>query len=125
MKYIVPFLIASLVLLASCDQDTVGSSDFTVSPSSLDFGTVALNTSVRQSIEITNTSGLDLYPASSINGVDASAFTVVYQPTRLVDGAKDSVVVSFTPTQSRPYVATLKVGMDNITTIPLTGKGAE
>lgn len=126
MKYIAPLLIAALVLLASsCDADTVGSSDFTVSPSTLDFGTVTLNTSVRKSIEITNTSGLDLYVASSLSGVDAGAFTIVYQPTQLVDGERDSVVISFMPTQSKAYVATLKVGMNNITTIPLMGEGAE
>jgi hypothetical protein len=126
MRYILPLMVAALVLLvSSCDSDTVGGSDFTVSPSTLDFGTTTLNTSVRRSVEITNTSGIDLYPASSISGVDAGAFTIVYQPTRMVDGERDSVVISFTPTQSKAYVASLKIGMDNLTTIPLMGEGVE
>lgn len=118
-------LFSALWTLYGCESDTVGDSDFTVSPSSLTFGDVNISTKRRLSVKITNTSGIMQYPLPSIVGADASAFSVVYQPAVLLNGDDDSVVVEFAPVQKRSYAAELQIGSESVVTVALSGKGVD
>lgn len=124
MKYI-PVLFAALLLLAGCEPETIGGSDFAVSPSSLVFGNVAVSSTARLTVTIVNNSGAQQYPLPSVGGIDATAFRIVYQPDVLLDGEKDSVIVEFAPQEKRDYLAHLEIGLTSPLKVSLVGKGVD
>ncbi len=125
MRHIPVVVCIALLALWGCEFDSVGSTDFTVSPSSLDFGDINISTTQRLTLMIVNTSGILQYPIPSITGTDASSFRVVYQPAVLLDGEEDSVVVEFAPEQKRHYSAEMQIGSDASVTVALSGKGID
>ncbi|MBW3549090.1 MAG: choice-of-anchor D domain-containing protein, partial [Actinobacteria bacterium] len=86
------------------------------SPTSVDFGSVALNTTATQSLQLTNLGGAGdpsiVVDATSITGTDAAQFGDDFDDAAnvtLAPGQSTNVAVNFTPTTSGAKSATLEV----------------
>lgn len=105
---------------------------FSVSPSTKDFGTLAVGGSLSQVFTISNTGGgtLVINPAISVTGTDADQFVLTdanTYPLNLTAGQTATVSVAFTPTSAGEKSASLVI-IDNLgskatNTVPLTGTG--
>ena len=105
---------------------------FSVSPSTKDFGTLAVGGSLSQVFTISNTGGgtLVINPAISVTGTDADQFILTdanEYPVNLTAGQTATVSVAFTPTSAGEKSASLVI-IDNLgskatNTVPLTGTG--
>jgi hypothetical protein len=98
-----------------------------VTPASLDFGKVQINTTHDKTVTIKNTGTKVLY-ISSITISGSQAFTIVSQSlTQVPEGEARNVTVRFSPTGELPYAGNLIISSDDPDTpsiqVPLTGEG--
>jgi hypothetical protein len=102
-------------------------------PANLDFGTVALNSTSTQPVQLTNLGGAGdpsiVVDATSITGTNASEFSDDFDDTldvTLAPGESTTVQVSLTPTASGSKSATLEVahsGANSPVGVALAGEG--
>jgi hypothetical protein len=98
-----------------------------VTPASLDFGKVQINTTHDKTVTIKNT-GTEVLNISSITIPISQAFTIVSQsPTQVPEGEVRNVTVRFSPTGELPYAGNLIISSNDPDTpsiqVPLTGEG--
>jgi hypothetical protein len=98
-----------------------------VTPASLDFGKVQINTTHDKTVTIKNT-GTEVLNISSITIPISQAFTIVSQsPTQVPEGEARNVTVRFSPTGELPYAGNLIISSNDPDTpsiqVPLTGEG--
>jgi hypothetical protein len=101
-----------------------------VTPASLDFGKVQINTTSDKTVTIRNT-GTEVLNISSITSITISgsqAFTIVSQSLNQIPaGEARNVTVRFSPTGELPYAGNLIISSDDPDTpsiqVPLTGEG--
>jgi len=98
-----------------------------VTPASLDFGKVQINTTSDKTITIKNT-GTKVLNISSITISGSQAFTIVSQSlTQIPAGEARNVTVRFSPTGELPYAGNLIISSDDPDTpsiqVSLTGEG--
>ncbi|RMF56466.1 MAG: choice-of-anchor D domain-containing protein [Calditrichaeota bacterium] len=104
--------------------------DINVSPASVDFGNVGINTTVSQTVTITNSGLTDLMiTGATLTGGNTSEFTIsnAIIPQLLHPGESSSLDVSFTPTTTGVKTATLQLTSNDPNETPLfislTGTG--
>ena len=78
-----------------------------VSPSSIDFGKVAPNSSHTKSVTIKNTGGNAITP--TLSGLDAP-FSTTYTPATLAAGETATIPIVFNPTDAGTFNSTLHIG---------------
>lgn len=124
------FAVIFIVFLAfsfqSCgDEDSpTDSGSITVSPTELDFGTVATGQSKTLNISIENTTNSNAGINLSFEGAGKDAFSIDGSTSVSVDkNSTATVKVKFTPTEGMLYEATLKVGSE--ADVELTGMGQD
>jgi PA14 domain-containing protein/Big-like domain-containing protein/malectin (di-glucose binding ER protein)/ASPM-SPD-2-Hydin domain-containing protein len=113
------------ILQASAAANQLGAS-----PSSVDFGSTAVNTTQSRPVQLTNL-GASGDPSisvtsASITGANAAQFSAPFTPVTLAPGASTTVNVSFTPTSAGAKSATLNVahsGSNTPLAVPLSGTG--
>jgi hypothetical protein len=98
-----------------------------VTPASLDFGKVQINTTSDKTVTIKNT-GTKVLNISSITISGSQAFTIVSQSlTQIPEGEARNVTVRFSPTGELPYAGNLIISSNDPDTpsiqVPLTGEG--
>ena len=114
----------------SSDTGTVfGIAPVTLSATSLDFGTVAVDVpSSAQTVTITNIgSGNFSYNSASLSGANAADFAITSNTcsTAVAPGGTCSVTLSFTPNAASSELASLALSQGGMTqTVSLTGTGA-
>ena len=112
------------------DTVSVGQStpepDATVSPGTIDYGSVSVGSTATETVTVTNagTADLDVTDAS-ISGADASEFAVDWGgQTVLAPSESTTVTVEFTPSAGGTNSADLTIANnDSDVTVPLTGTG--
>lgn len=116
------------LLLSGCEAPGVGEfgseSPLEVIPAEVNFGSVRLGESATLWVQVRNRTDSALVLAPSLVGADRAAFAIVRQPrSTLAAGARDSLLLRFTPTEARFYQATLLLGDDHPVEVPLRGSG--
>jgi len=96
-----------------------------VNPSSLDLGTAVVNTTVTQTVVVSNLNGAEIDGITeAVSGANAAWFAVSGVPTTLAAGGQATVSISFAPLAvATPAQATLTVSATGIAAVTLTLTG--
>jgi hypothetical protein len=120
-----PYLITLVAALLSGCSAVAGSRSTSVSPTSIDFGGVTVNSTAQQAVTITNTGNSPLQIQSvSISG--SNAFTIAGWPgkTQLRPSSTLQLTVNFSPTSAASFTGALNVQTNaSSQNVPLSASG--
>lgn len=97
-----------------------------VSPSELKFDNIVIGSKATDKVIFQNLSGSMIKISPKLAGTNASSFNIDKFPaTELANGEKDTLLVSFSPTELKTYTAQLIIDEMETVSIPVTGSTSQ
>ncbi|MCX6154657.1 MAG: choice-of-anchor D domain-containing protein [Candidatus Kapabacteria bacterium] len=121
------FLTLAIFLFIKCGDNSTNpsasDSNLNISPTDLNFATVALNQTKSMNVTVENLNESDIDLPLSIDGIDKTYFGTSLSSTVKITSKKSLIIpITFTPNAERSFTAVLKIGSKK--TVNLSGSGS-